>query len=177
MGLDALGGHVRNSTDEHLFYFRGGLSGNSLRQELVSKYRNQPRYLISTDPKDITEVIEEYTASTFCAAPPGSAPWSFRLTESIIAGCIPVILDADEQVLPFEKSGLRWSNFAIMMNRTDIDSLDTRIQDAISRIPQMRAELSNAAKAFKFSGAVALELLTNELRRALAQGTAAAAAA
>ena len=46
--------------------------------------------------------IKEMTSSIFCLAPLGYAVWNFRLFESIIMGCIPVII-ADNIELPFEK--------------------------------------------------------------------------
>jgi len=48
------------------------------------------------------DYIKEMTSSIFCLAPLGYALWNFRLFESIIMGCIPVII-ADNIELPFEK--------------------------------------------------------------------------
>ena len=55
-------------------------------------------------------------SSIFCLAPLGYAVWNFRLYESIICGCIPVIL-ADNVELPFEKD-LDYRTFSVKVLET-----------------------------------------------------------
>ena len=49
--------------------------------------------------------------SVFCLAPAGFAPWSRRLYEVMIEGCIPIII-ADDIVLPFQDQ-LEWNAFSV----------------------------------------------------------------
>jgi hypothetical protein len=46
--------------------------------------------------------VAELANATFCIAPPGFALWSPRLSEAVIAGCIPVVI-GDGIELPFEE--------------------------------------------------------------------------
>ena len=45
---------------------------------------------------------EEMKESTFCLAPLGHATWSIRMFESMMLGCIPVLV-ADDTDLPFQR--------------------------------------------------------------------------
>ena len=38
----------------------------------------------------------ELSTSPFCLAPPGHARWSLRMSEAILAGCVPVLFDVGE---------------------------------------------------------------------------------
>lgn len=52
--------------------------------------------------------------STFCLCPLGWALWSPRIAESVLAGCIPVII-ADSIRLPFD-SALNWRTFSVKVS-------------------------------------------------------------
>mmetsp|Transcript_17704 Transcript_17704/g.29113 ORF Transcript_17704/g.29113 Transcript_17704/m.29113 type:complete len:174 (-) Transcript_17704:1054-1575(-) len=52
--------------------------------------------------------------SVFCLAIEGDCPATKRVFESIVAGCIPVIL-ADDIILPFEDR-FKWDEFAVFFN-------------------------------------------------------------
>jgi len=45
---------------------------------------------------------DEMRSARFCLAPPGFASWSFRFFEAVLAGCIPVVYDDGDTVLPYE---------------------------------------------------------------------------
>jgi hypothetical protein len=77
--------------------------------------------------KDIvsTNLLESYSSyihelqqSIFCLCPPKTTLWSFRLFESIAAGCLPVLFDEGEQRLPFEDI-IDYNKFITRIHRDD----------------------------------------------------------
>lgn len=59
----------------------------------------------------------------FCLCPLGWAPWSPRLVEAVIFGCIPVII-ADDIVLPFADA-IPWEEIGVYIPEKDVPNLDT----------------------------------------------------
>ena len=53
-------------------------------------------------PPLLSRYREEMKESTFCLAPLGHATWSIRMFESMMLGCIPVLV-ADDTDLPFQR--------------------------------------------------------------------------
>lgn len=62
-------------------------------------FLNHP--LFSMHEGGSSNYVQEVRQSVFCLCPRGFAPWSQRLYDSIMLGCIPIII-ADDIVLPFE---------------------------------------------------------------------------
>ncbi|PIN09607.1 Acetylglucosaminyltransferase EXT1/exostosin 1 [Handroanthus impetiginosus] len=63
----------------------------------------------------------EIVRSTFCLCPLGWAPWSPRLVESVVLGCVPVII-ADDIRLPFP-SAVPWADISITVAENDVDKV------------------------------------------------------
>lgn len=61
--------------------------------------------------------------SIFCLCPLGWAPWSPRLVEAVVFGCIPVII-ADDIVLPFADA-IPWEEIGVFVAEKDVPYLDT----------------------------------------------------
>ncbi len=70
--------------------------------------------------------------STFCLCPRGFAVWSPRIYESVLAGCIPVIM-ADNMHLPFSYtgSGIDWRTFSIMIPEKVVQSNTNVLKDLL----------------------------------------------
>lgn len=68
----------------------------------------------------------EIVRSVFCLCPLGWAPWSPRLVESVVLGCVPVII-ADDIRLPFSSS-IPWSEISVTVAEKDVDRLDTILE-------------------------------------------------
>src|SRR5690606_25843152 len=60
--------------------------------------------------------------STFTLCPAGWARWSFRLSEAIADGSIPVIL-SDYYQLPFEP-WVQWSEFSLRLPEASLPQID-----------------------------------------------------
>ena len=90
------------------------------RRQLLHVLLNDPFFDVGAVERDGTGGLphDQYMAklrgSVFCLAPAGFAPWSRRLFEVIIEGCIPVIV-ADDIVLPFENQ-LNWKEFSVTVS-------------------------------------------------------------
>ena len=68
--------------------------------------------------------------SLFCLCPLGWAPWSPRLVESVLLGCIPVII-ADNIRLPFP-GVLRWPDISLQVAERDVASLEAVLDHVVA---------------------------------------------
>lgn len=83
------------------------------------------RIIISAQRVPFGQYVSELSRSTFCLVPPGKVLWSFRFSEVLLAGCIPVIFDQRRQVLPFE-SLIDWDEIVVRIApHQAIDVVDT----------------------------------------------------
>ncbi len=70
--------------------------------------------------------------STFCLVPRGRRLGSFRLIETLQAGCVPVVL-ADDWVLPFSEL-VDWAQVAVVAD----ERLLLQVPEIVRSIPQAR---------------------------------------
>lgn len=63
----------------------------------------------------------ELLRSIFCLCPLGWAPWSPRIVESVVFGCVPVII-ADNIALPYSHV-LNWSSISLTVREADVPRL------------------------------------------------------
>ena len=97
------------------------------RTEIVETFIDLP----GTDVGGFSKTFfQSKTDSQFCLVPSGTSPWSNHLYESIIAGCIPVIL-SDEYQLPFWHR-LDWTTFSLKIPEGKIDA---ELFDYLASIP------------------------------------------
>ncbi|KAJ7530989.1 hypothetical protein O6H91_14G050400 [Diphasiastrum complanatum] len=64
----------------------------------------------------------EMLRSNFCLCPLGWAPWSPRIVESVVYGCVPVII-ADNIALPFSHA-INWKKISLTVAERDVHKLD-----------------------------------------------------
>ena len=67
------------------------------RKQIVENFLDQPGIDVGGFTKTFLEIK---VRSKFCLVPAGTSPWTNHLYESLIAGCVPVIM-SDEFELPF----------------------------------------------------------------------------
>ncbi|XP_031097527.1 probable beta-1,4-xylosyltransferase IRX10 [Ipomoea triloba] len=99
----------------------GGYYARGARASIWENFKNNPLFDISTDHP--TTYYEDMQRSIFCLCPLGWAPWSPRLVESVVFGCIPVII-ADDIVLPFADA-IPWEDIGVFVDEKDVPYLDT----------------------------------------------------
>ena len=99
-----------------------------MRTELLQLYgRNRKFYL---KRKQYDGYRSEMARSLFCLCPLGWAPWSPRLVESVLLGCIPVII-ADNIRLPFP-GVLRWPDISLQVAERDVASLEAVLDHVVA---------------------------------------------
>jgi hypothetical protein len=115
---------------------------------------HDPYFDVGSVERDGTNGLsrEEYMArvrrAIFCLAPAGFAPWSRRLYEVMIEGCIPIII-ADQIVLPFEHQ-LKWNEFSITVPESIVRQ--GKLKEALAKIhPNRILQLQKALLSVKES--------------------------
>ncbi|KAJ6419201.1 hypothetical protein OIU84_029336 [Salix udensis] len=99
----------------------GGYYARGARAAVWENFKNNPLFDISTEHP--TTYYEDMQRAVFCLCPLGWAPWSPRLVEAVIFGCIPVII-ADDIVLPFADA-IPWEEIGVFVDEKDVPNLDT----------------------------------------------------
>ncbi|KAE9608615.1 hypothetical protein Lal_00020753 [Lupinus albus] len=99
----------------------GGYYARGARAAVWENFKDNPLFDISTDHP--TTYYEDMQRAVFCLCPLGWAPWSPRLVEAVVFGCIPVII-ADDIVLPFADA-IPWEDIGVFVNEEDVAQLDT----------------------------------------------------
>jgi len=91
------------------------------RAAVWENFKDNPLFDISTEHP--ATYYEDMQRAVFCLCPLGWAPWSPRLVEAVIFGCIPVII-ADDIVLPFADA-IPWEEIGVYVDEEDVPNLDT----------------------------------------------------
>eukprot|EP00966_Prymnesium_polylepis_P097665 2261980-Prymnesium_polylepis.2 len=119
--------HAAQDQRHILLGFKGDCSGpESSRSALAKLHNGKQIVVVCTGDSEHARHHDYKTlmlSSIFAAAPAGRGLHSFRLTEAMFFGAIPVIVD-DKVVLPF-CSVLDWREFSVRVARSSILSLPT----------------------------------------------------
>ncbi|KAL0354911.1 UNVERIFIED_CONTAM: putative beta-1,4-xylosyltransferase IRX10L [Sesamum radiatum] len=99
----------------------GGYYARGARASVWENFKDNPLFDISTEHP--TTYYEDMQRAIFCLCPLGWAPWSPRLVEAVVFGCIPVII-ADDIVLPFADA-IPWEDIGVFVAEKDVPKLDT----------------------------------------------------
>jgi hypothetical protein len=105
----------------------GGYYARGARAAVWENFKDNPLFDISTQHP--STYYEDMQRAIFCLCPLGWAPWSPRLVEGVIFGCIPVII-ADDIVLPFADA-IPWEKIGVFVAEKDVPNLD-KILSSIS---------------------------------------------
>ncbi|BFI33899.1 protein MpGT47.12 [Marchantia polymorpha subsp. ruderalis] len=159
-----------------LFYFNGNLGdmyegrpeaeySMGLRQRLAEEFGSHPNKNLTAGRQtapDVTVVSTrsesygmELSQSRFCGVLPGDG-WSGRMEDSILHGCIPVIIQ-DGIHLPFE-SVLNYDEFSLRVAERDLPQLITILRNVTeSRVDSMLSAIQGLWQRFTYISAVQLE--------------------
>lgn len=106
----------------------GRIYSRGVRTAIWRKFRRDRRFFIKR--KRSAEYQSEIRRSVFCLCPLGWAPWSPRIVESVIFGCVPVII-ADKIALPYSHV-INWTKISLSVPEKDVGKLD-KILEKVSR--------------------------------------------
>ncbi|CAH8271927.1 unnamed protein product [Arabidopsis lyrata] len=95
------------------FYSKG------VRTAILKKFGGRRRFYLNRHR--FAGYRSEIVRSVFCLCPLGWAPWSPRLVESAVLGCVPVVI-ADGIKLPFSET-VRWPEISLTVAEKDVRSL------------------------------------------------------
>uniref|UniRef100_A0ACD5TSS8 Uncharacterized protein n=1 Tax=Avena sativa TaxID=4498 RepID=A0ACD5TSS8_AVESA len=118
----------RGKMEVHPKNISGHFYGKKVRTELLRRYGHNSKFYLKRKRYD--DYRSEMARSIFCLCPLGWAPWSPRLVESVLLGCVPVII-ADKIRLPFP-SALRWPDISLQVAEKDIASLETVLDHVVA---------------------------------------------
>jgi len=154
--------HIVNAAypaeEKDILYSFIGYSTHPLRKKIISmpkhkdtliKGRMSWHYLVP-DNKKRYEEWHEYRSvlsrSRFSLCPRGNSPNSLRLTESLLAGAIPIVI-ADDLRLP---PGVDWDSYVIRIREKDVDKIDQIIRSiSPEHEERMRAACIELGRVFK----------------------------
>lgn len=109
----------RGKMEVHPKNVSGRFYSKKVRTVILQKYGNDRRFHLRRHRFDGYQ--SEILRSTFCLCPLGWAPWSPRIVESVVLGCVPVII-ADGIDLPFS-SAVPWSEISVTVPEKDVGKL------------------------------------------------------
>ncbi|XP_037411331.1 probable glucuronosyltransferase Os03g0107900 isoform X1 [Triticum dicoccoides] len=110
----------RGKMEVHPKNISGHFYSRKVRTELLRLYGRNGKFHLKRKRYDGYRA--EMARSMFCLCPLGWAPWSPRLVESVLLGCIPVII-ADNIRLPFP-GVLRWPDISLQVAERDVAGLE-----------------------------------------------------
>ncbi|KAJ0961168.1 hypothetical protein J5N97_000852 [Dioscorea zingiberensis] len=160
-----------------LFYFNGnlgsayggrpqkGLYSIGIRQKLAEEFGSTPNLEGKLGRQHMNNVIvtpvrslqyhEELAKSVFCGVLPGDG-WSGRMEDSILNGCIPVIIQ-DGIFLPYENV-LNYNNFAVRIQEDEIPNLIQILQRINeTEVDFMLANVQKIWQRFLYRDSILLE--------------------
>lgn len=118
----------RGKMEIHPKNVSGRYYSKKVRTVILQKYGNDRRFYLKRHR--FSGYQSEILRSTFCLCPLGWAPWSPRLVESVVLGCVPVII-ADGIDLPFS-SAVPWSEISITVAEKDVGKLGSILENVVA---------------------------------------------
>ncbi|KAL5209896.1 hypothetical protein ABZP36_005519 [Zizania latifolia] len=118
----------RGKMEIHPKNISGRFYSKKVRSELLQRFGRNGKFYLKRKRYD--SYRSEMARSLFCLCPLGWAPWSPWLVESVLLGCIPVII-ADDIRLPFP-SVLQWSDISLQVAEKDVASLEMVLDHVVA---------------------------------------------
>ncbi|CAL5432209.1 unnamed protein product [Camellia sinensis] len=109
----------RGKMEVHPKNISGRFYSRRVRTIIWQKYGGDRRFYLKRHR--FAGYQSEIVRSVFCLCPLGWAPWSPRLVESVVLGCVPVII-TDNIRLPFT-SAVRWPEISLTVAENDVGKL------------------------------------------------------
>ncbi|KAK3237865.1 hypothetical protein CYMTET_52094 [Cymbomonas tetramitiformis] len=138
---------------KHLIFFRGKLHSKDtdpqghevkrpleLRQALARDLGKKTRgeILVTDAVTNSASYAEEMRDSVFCLCPRGGTPWTRRVFDALLTGCIPVVI-SDDIEFPFEDF-LPYDKFTIKLSEEQVVKRQDYVESTLREIPQASLE-------------------------------------
>lgn len=115
----------RGKMEVHPKNISGRFYSKAVRTAIWQKYGGNRKFYLKRHR--FAGYQSEIVRSVFCLCPLGWAPWSPRLVESVVLGCVPVII-ADGIRLPFSQA-IRWPEISLTVAEKDVGKLGMILED------------------------------------------------
>ncbi|KAH7301365.1 hypothetical protein KP509_23G022000 [Ceratopteris richardii] len=122
----------------------GGYYARGARASIWENFKNNALFDLSSEHP--ATYYEDMQRAIFCLCPLGWAPWSPRLVEAVVFGCIPVII-ADDIVLPFADV-IPWKEIGVFVAEHDVPNLDA-ILTSLSAVEILKKQRALADVSIK----------------------------
>jgi len=113
---------IENCNEESrplLYTFAGSFRRGNVRKELL-QFHNGNDVLVVNDTRVVNMTFEDFlTKAKFAGTPKGDNLFSYRFTEAMSAGAIPVV-HADDWVLPFSSKLINWNKCAVLIPEAQV---------------------------------------------------------
>ena len=90
-------------------------------RKLIYETFQQDGDVVMVEKATVKESAQHMIRSKFCIQTDGNAPWSPRLMQYVLTGCVPVVV-SNKLLPPFHKT-LNWSTFSLRVPVADIARL------------------------------------------------------
>ncbi|KAL2541073.1 putative glucuronoxylan glucuronosyltransferase F8H [Abeliophyllum distichum] len=128
----------RGKMEVHPKNISGRFYSNRVRTMMWQKFGNDRRFYLKRHR--FSGYQSEVVRSKFCLCPLGWAPWSPRIVESVVLGCVPVII-ADGSQLPFP-SAVPWAEISITVAEKNVSNLGKILENvAATNLSSMQRRL------------------------------------
>ncbi len=119
-----------------LSFFLGSAKHHPMRETYQTLYRHDSDMLTNTEEmKTDSEKFEQIRLrSRFSICMEGYTPWTMRLSQAFLFGCVPVIV-SENIILPFERS-IDWSECSIQLSPREIP----RLKEILAQMPEREGE-------------------------------------
>ncbi|XP_020094022.1 probable glucuronosyltransferase Os03g0107900 [Ananas comosus] len=133
----------RGKMEVHPKNISGRFYSKKVRTEILERYGGNPRFYLKR--KRYAGYRAEIARSVFCLCPLGWAPWSPRLVEAVVLGCVPVVI-ADDIRLPFPEV-VRWEEISLAVPERDVARLEAVLDHvAATNLSEIQRNLWDPAK-------------------------------
>jgi len=114
-----------------LYSFAGSFTRGNLRRHL-KPFHNGKDVLVVRNTQQVNMTYEDFlTKAKFVGTPKGDNLFSYRFTEAMSAGAIPVV-HADDWVLPFSSKLINWNKCAVLIPEAQV----RQTMSILSSIPE-----------------------------------------
>ena len=138
------------SVRKYIATFKGSSTRSNIRKrcfDALQKYHNDKDFIICGSKNSQYNYNDLINNSLYAFVIEGDLPWSYRFSEVISAGCIPIIIKSDWEFLPFHHI-INWDKYAIVISLEDIEHTIPDLLKNTNKIIEMQHGLSIIYKKY-----------------------------